>query len=366
MRPALRQLLVGLAHLRERVAPRDRKLDAAVGDERRHLRQRLGRRDRVGALALDAQPLHGAEVGDRVDPIDRDAELDREVNVTASERVNEGVDVTARRRANALRLPLAVADGHRTAPAEPGVVAFARKSDRRGPGEHHQLHRERADPAGRAGDDDDLARLRGDGVDARVGSHRDDEERTGNLPRELGGLRGQPRRGHGDELGVACPTLRPAAHRVPDRERGDSLAELLDHAREIGPLAGGEGRRPAAMEQALANGDLARVDRGRLHGDEHLSGTRDRAIDLPDLQHLDPAVVIESDCLHSSPRDVDGRRGRRPRAETNQRDGPALDPRARGPRRQSTSRRAATAAPMPASATAHATRTIPPSAGETR
>jgi len=48
---------------------------------------------------------------------------------------------------------------------------------------------------------------------------------------------------------------------------------------------------------ALANRRLSWVDPGRPNGDEHLTGFRNRFLDLGDVEHVSPAVVIEPHCL---------------------------------------------------------------------
>ena len=49
------------------------------------------------------------------------------------------------------------------------------------------------------------------------------------------------------------------------------------------------------MERALPDLRLARVDPGRLDADEQLAGSGHRRIYVHDLEHVDPAVTIESD-----------------------------------------------------------------------
>src|SRR5271165_6153714 len=102
------QLAIGLANLLQRERARDWYLDASVGHQSRDLRQQWRTGDRVGALPADTQPLHRLEVGDRVDSLRGDPQLDGKVNVAAAERVDECVDPASGRVADPLGLPVAV------------------------------------------------------------------------------------------------------------------------------------------------------------------------------------------------------------------------------------------------------------------
>ena len=73
-----------------------------------------------------------------------------------------------------------------------------------------------------------------------------------------------------DELGMARALLGPAEDLVADGERAHAVADRLHHAGEVGPLARRERRRPALVQAALADRDLARVDPRCLDRHEHL------------------------------------------------------------------------------------------------
>ena len=107
------------------------------------------------------------------------------------------------------------------------MIALTRQADDDRAAAHGELDGDRPDAAGRAGDGDNLARLRRHRVDTGVGRHRSDEQRAGNLPRNGVGLGGELIDGNRDELGVTGPCLGPATHGISDREGADVGAELL-------------------------------------------------------------------------------------------------------------------------------------------
>src|ERR1700722_10238499 len=82
------QLGVGLADLREGVDVGDRHLELPVGDQARQVGQHPGARPRRRSpVGLHPVLPGGGEVGDRVDPVGRDAEGEGEFDVPAAERI---------------------------------------------------------------------------------------------------------------------------------------------------------------------------------------------------------------------------------------------------------------------------------------
>ena len=120
------------------------------------------------------------------------------------------------------------------------------------------------------------------------------------------------RRFDDDVLGVAGPLVGVPDDLGADREPGHAVAHRRHHAGEVAALAGRERRRPPLRPLALAYPRLARVDGRRADLDQHppRPGYRPRFLD--DLQHVDPAVPLESDYLwHAT--SVPRRAGRRQR-----------------------------------------------------
>jgi hypothetical protein len=144
----------------ERVGVSDRDLEAAVGHQVRQLGEPLGGGDRVRALGARSDPGGGLPVDDRVDALGPHTELDRKLDVSASEGVDEGIDSWAGRVPDRISLALAVC--HRDDPvlAEPVVVSLAGQPDHRGAGAAGKLGGERAHAARRSRDDHCLAFVR--------------------------------------------------------------------------------------------------------------------------------------------------------------------------------------------------------------
>ena len=190
----------------------------------------------------------------------------------------------------------AVAVGHRDGAmlAQPLVVVLAGQPDDGRAGVARELHGERPHAAGRAGDRDHVAfgeRHCADGGD-RGRPH--DEERARRLPRHRARSRREVLRLGHDELGVAGAVVREADDLVADGDALDPGADRFDDAGEVAALPGREGRRPAVVHGALADGGLARIDPRRLHAHEHLALAGGLRLHVDDVEDVDSAVPIES------------------------------------------------------------------------
>ena len=89
---ALRQILIGLAYIGQMIDFGDRDLQATSVDQAGKFCKYLGIRRRAVALRLDAVFRGRREVDDRIDPIGRDNEFERQIHIAAAERVDEGID----------------------------------------------------------------------------------------------------------------------------------------------------------------------------------------------------------------------------------------------------------------------------------
>ena len=87
--------------------------------------------------------------------------------------------------------PVAVGHGNDAVPGKPAEVGLAGQPDHGGVGPPGQLDRERADPAGGAGDDHRVALGQADRPDRRVRGGPGHEQRPGHLPGHPGRLGGQ-------------------------------------------------------------------------------------------------------------------------------------------------------------------------------
>src|ERR1019366_5658363 len=153
-------------------------------------------------------------------------------------------------------------------------------------------------PARRGRDHDRLTDLRSDRLNGRIGGERDDEQRPCHLPRDRRRLGRQLISRNHDKLGVAGALLSPAQHLVPYGERTHAIADALHHTGKVGALTRREARRPALMKTPLADRDLTRVDPRRPAPPQPPPGASDRILDLAPLDHIAPAVPVESHCLH--------------------------------------------------------------------
>lgn len=190
----------------------------------------------MGALALDAQPLDRREIGNRVDPLGGDAELDRQIDIAAAERVDERIDTARGRFADPLRLAFAVEHRHDVMRAEPFVVWLAREADHVRAGPARKLHGDRSDTAGGGRHHHRLAGSGRHRLHRGVGGHADDEQGTCDLPGQCRGLLDQLLGRDRYQLGLARALLTPAEHLVPGSEAADARTDGLDQAGEVGPL----------------------------------------------------------------------------------------------------------------------------------
>jgi hypothetical protein len=174
------------------------------------------------------------------------------------------------------------------------VVGRTGQTDDGGSGVPGQLHRDRPDPARRAGHDDRVSLAGRHGPDRGVRRRTDDEQCTGRLPGDVARPVDQMAGLGGDEVGVARAVVREPEDLVTDREVRDTFADLVHDPGEITALSGREGRGPPVVQQALADARLPRVDTRGPHPDEDLAGTGDRPVHLHDPQNADLSVHIES------------------------------------------------------------------------
>jgi hypothetical protein len=90
-----REILIGIADIGQTIDLGDRDLEAAGIDQASQFHKHLG----IGRLGisrrLDAVFRGRREVDDRIDPIGRDAEFERQLHIAATESVDEGIDLVS-------------------------------------------------------------------------------------------------------------------------------------------------------------------------------------------------------------------------------------------------------------------------------
>ena len=69
------------------------------------------------------------EVADRIDPIGRDAEFERQFHIAAAERVDEGIDFASGCGSDPIRDAFPISDWDHTVVSEPGMVCCAGETD---------------------------------------------------------------------------------------------------------------------------------------------------------------------------------------------------------------------------------------------
>jgi len=120
---------------------------------------------------------------------------------------------------------------------------------------------------------------------------------AGDLPRDAGRLRSELARVGDDQLRLARAVVGPPEHLVARLEVADAGADLGDDAGEVAALAAGEGRGPAVLHRAAADGRFAGVEAGGLYLDNDLALAGVRCVDVDDVEDIHVAVTVESNCL---------------------------------------------------------------------
>ena len=179
--------------------------------------------------------------------------------------------------------------------AQPLGIACRRDAQHAHVAKRQQLHDQAANSAGRGRDRDRLARLRRHGVHRGVGSGTDDVERAGGLPAQLGGFVDQLVDRDNGVSGVAGTLKAEPEYLVSDSEIADPVPDLDDNAGQVAALAGGKGGGELLMQCAGADSRLTGIDPGGANLDEHLAFTGRRHIDVGHVQHIAPAVAVETD-----------------------------------------------------------------------
>jgi len=91
-----REIPIGIANIGQTIDLGDRDLEAAGIDQASKFRKHLGIRRLSISRRLDAVFRGRREVDDRIDPIGRDAEFERQLDIAAAESVDEGIDLVSR------------------------------------------------------------------------------------------------------------------------------------------------------------------------------------------------------------------------------------------------------------------------------
>src|SRR5580704_18157915 len=117
-----RQILIGLAYIGQMIDLGDRDLQATSVDQAGKFCKYLGIRRRAVALRLDAVFRGRREVDDRIDPIRRDTEFERQIHIAAAERVDEGIDFASGCGSDPIRDAFPISDWDHTVVSEPGMV----------------------------------------------------------------------------------------------------------------------------------------------------------------------------------------------------------------------------------------------------
>jgi hypothetical protein len=188
-----------------RANTRDRHVQLAPCDEIGQLGEHRRGRGVRAACRLDAEPLHGSEVGDGVDPVARNPEVfDGHGHISAAEEIQQGVDLLGPCcGAQPGRQLVAVVHRDRAVVGEPRIVGRSGDAEDRGSGTAGELDGDRTDTTGCTRDRHRVPRYEAHRPHRGVRGGSRHEQRTGDLPRHRSRPRGQLVRRHGHVLGVA-------------------------------------------------------------------------------------------------------------------------------------------------------------------
>jgi hypothetical protein len=149
-----RKILIGLAHIGQTIDLGDRNLEAAGIDQTGKFCEHAGVRCRAVAFCFDAVLRGRLEVDDRIDPVGRDAEFERQLHIAAAERIDEGVNPVSSCGTDPFRDVVPIGDRDRAVVDEPGMIGNAGETKDLGAGIPGQLNGDRADSTRGARDDD--------------------------------------------------------------------------------------------------------------------------------------------------------------------------------------------------------------------
>ena len=243
--------------------------------------------------------LHRLEVDDRVDPLRAHTELERRLDVSAAVAVDEGVDTTGRRSAQALDQPVAVLDWTHPDVAQDPCAGGAGNADDVGSSPAGQLRSQESDAARSGGDRHGLTRLGSNRTDGGPRRGAGDVQAGGNRRIEPFRQRHEAVLGDGDILRLSAALVAHADNRVTHLDVVHSFTNFDHGAGEITslPLIG-EIPREEIMDNPLPNNDLPRID-PRISGfNAHLSRTGRRDRSISDLKHRGIPVFIKSNSFH--------------------------------------------------------------------
>ena len=124
-----REILIGLAYIGQMIDFGDRDLQTTCVDQAGKFYEHLGIRRRAVALGLDAVFRGRREIDDRIDPIGRDTEFERQIHIAAAERVDEGIDFASGCGSDPIRDAFPISDWDHTVVSKPGMVCCAGETD---------------------------------------------------------------------------------------------------------------------------------------------------------------------------------------------------------------------------------------------
>src|SRR6266700_7366374 len=102
---------------------------------------------------------------------------------------------------------------------------------------------------------------------------------------------------YNDKLCLAGPLVRETDHLIAHGKTWYSLADSCNDTCQVTALPRGKCGWPSIGKQALTDGCLTRINTGCLDIDKYLARTRRRSLDIYDLQHVDPTILIKLDCF---------------------------------------------------------------------
>src|SRR3984957_8390230 len=233
------------------------------------------------------------EVDDRINPIGRDTEFERQIPIAPGGRVDEGIDFASGCGSDSIRDAFPISDWDHTVVSEPGMVCCAGETDDLSAENFGQLDGDGANATCRTRDDNGVACLQRDGMHRRISGSSCNKQCPSLLPRNMGGTTNQMASLDNNQFGVTGPIVRESDDLVADRDVPDRASDCLDDAGKVAALSRRECRGPPLREGTLADRGLSGVDASRLHPDDDLFRSRHRSVDLDDAQDVYSAISVK-------------------------------------------------------------------------
>src|SRR5258708_10811094 len=288
----LLQLAIRLSNSSEGIDAGNGDFQFSLVDTPGEISQDRGARPLRVALGLDAIPGHRLVVTNRIDTLRSDAKLEGKFDIISTEGIDKCIEVIIGGRTKTLLDALPVGDRDDTVIAQPLMVSRTRQANHLCTLFYRQLHHDGADPTCGTGDCKRVSPFQRDGTNGRVGCCPDDKQRASGFPGDVVRTMDKVASLYHDKLCLAGPLARKTNHLIACGKTLHSLTDSGDNACHVTTLSGRKCSRPAIGKHALTDGCLTRINTGCLDIDKDLPPTWCWSLDIDNLQHFDPTILI--------------------------------------------------------------------------